>query len=116
MSKKLASVMLSALLICTFCLNAGAIMYGSYQNTSLTFSGTTANCKATVSASGKSINVTLELWCGNTLVRSWSGSGTSYLVVSGTCSVTSGKTYTLKAHGTIDGTAFTATSVTKKCG
>lgn len=81
----------------------------------LSFTGTTANCKLSVTKFGSNINATLELWKGNTRVASWSGTATSSLIISKTKSVISGQTYTLKAHGTIDGVSFTAPSITKTC-
>ena len=82
---------------------------------SLTFSGTTANCSITVTQSGEPISVTLELYQGSTLIDSWSKSGSSRVKVSGSATVSSGLSYRLEAHGTINGVPFTATPVTKTC-
>ena len=81
----------------------------------LTFSGTTATCKVNIYKYGKSINATLELWRGNTLIASWSDTATSHLLISETKTVVKGQTYTLKVSGTIGGVSFTGTSVTKTC-
>ena len=82
---------------------------------SLTFTGTTANCKVSVSDSGKSISVTMKLYQGSTEVASWSGSDTGRVVLSETYEATSGLTYRLEASGTIGGVPFTVTPVTKTC-
>ena len=79
----------------------------------LTFDGTIASCKSTIIASGQTINATLELWQGSTLVASWSDCKTGIVSLSGTATVTSGLTYTLTVSGTINGVAFTPQSVTK---
>ncbi len=81
----------------------------------LTFTGTTAYCRVSITEIGKDIEATLELWQGDTLIDSWSGSATSYLVIAGNHSVISGLTYTLEVTGTIDGVAFTGTPVIKTC-
>lgn len=82
---------------------------------SLSFSGTTANCRVSIVEIGKEIDASLELWCGSTLVDSWSGSATSQLVITGTHSVVSGQTYTLKVNGTINEVAFSSAPITKTC-
>lgn len=40
------------------------------------------------------------------MIDSWSGSGTSYLLVTGSHEVTKGKTYTVKVVCTVDGQSF----------
>lgn len=81
----------------------------------LSFSGTTASCKLSVTKPGAAIDATLELWSGNTLLASWSGTGTSHLLISKTKTVTRGQSYTLKAHGTVGGATLTVAPVTKAC-
>lgn len=81
----------------------------------LSFTGTIANCKFTMTQFGSNINVTMELWRGNTRIASWPATASSSLMISKTKTVTRGATYTLKAYGTIDGVSFTAPSVTKTC-
>ena len=68
--------------------------------------GTTAYCSSKVYFSGQYINATLELWQGNTRVASWSNSGTSSVVVSGSATIVCGRTYTLKVIGTANGNPF----------
>ena len=81
----------------------------------LSFTGTRANCKLSITEVGAKIDATMELWSGSILVDSWHKTGTSTLFFSETKTVQSGKTYTLTAHGTIGSTTFTAPSITKTC-
>lgn len=107
---------IALILVCALTLSVSAIEPRATRITpSLTFSGTTANCTVIVSAVGSEIDVTMELWTGSTLVDSWNNDGTTRVVVEGSCTVTKGKTYTLKTYGTIDGVKFTGTSVSGTC-
>ena len=81
----------------------------------LSFDGTTANCKVTLTAVGKRIEATLELWYGSTLVDSWTASASTRLVINETCAVVRGRTYTLKVSGTIGGEAFEGTPISGTC-
>lgn len=82
---------------------------------SLEFNGTTAICSARVTEVGKTIKATMQLWQGNTLVDSWSGSGTSTLRLSETHSVTKGKTYTVRVTCTVNGSSYAVNPATKTC-
>lgn len=115
MEKKWISVVIAVLLIVSLSLNTAAAVRATSIIPSLSFSGTTANCKVVIVSSGNSINATLQLWHGNTLVKSWSGSGASRLIIRGTYNATSGQSYSLKAVGTVSGVSFTSTSITKTC-
>lgn len=79
----------------------------------LTIDGNTAICQVTIAKSGKSIQATMELWQGNTLVDSWSGNETSYLHLVGTHRITTGKTYTVTVLCTVDGKDFYVRPVSK---
>lgn len=115
MKKKWLYVVTVVLFIVSMSLNAVALERSTSYIPSLSFTGTTANCSVVIVSSGNSINATLQLWHGNTLVKSWSGSGTSRLVIRGTYNATSGQSYTLSAVGTVGGVSFTSTSITKTC-
>ena len=82
---------------------------------SLSFSGTTAICSATISNLNKSISATMTLYHNGSAIASWSGSGTSVVNLDGSCSVTKGQTYTLVVSGTVDGDSFSSAPVTKTC-
>lgn len=82
---------------------------------SLSFSGTTAKCSVSIIETGKEIEATLELWCGNTRIDSWSDSGTSYLVIREECGVTKGNTYTLKVILTVDNQSVPVHDLVRTC-
>jgi len=106
------------MLIClsiSFSISAYATSRAVPISPSLSFSGTTANCSVRIIEAGKQIDVNLELWNGNTLIDSWPGSGSSYVIISGSCGVDSGKTYSLKVSGTIGNSIVNETLVTKTC-
>ena len=84
-------------------------------NPNLTFNGTTAHCSVSVFDYGKNIDITLELWQGNTLIHSWPANRTSYVIIDEYSLVTSGCTYTLLVTGTIDDVYINCTPVTKTC-
>lgn len=107
----LACLMTVALVTSAYAAEARAIV----ATPSLSFSGTTATCKLSVIKPGAAIDTTLELWSGNTLLASWSGTGTSRVIISKTKTVTRGQSYTLKAHGTVGGATLTVAPVTKTC-
>ena len=71
-----------------------------------------ATCSVRLLYAGKSIDATLELKQGSTVVASWHDTGTGYLLISGTANVASGVTYTLTVSGTVNGVAFTPSSIT----
>lgn len=81
----------------------------------LSFSGTTALCEFDITDLGKNISVTMELWNGTTLVKTWVKSGTHIVSLSESYGVVKGQTYTLKVRGTSGGVSFGPVSVTKKC-
>lgn len=115
--KKVIAIMLAAVIFVSLSITAFAEPLRAQKITpSLSFSGTTANCAVSISGSVKSIVATMSLWDGSVCIESWPGSGTSLVLISGSCAVESGKTYTLKVSGTIDGISFPATPVSQKCG
>ena len=79
----------------------------------LTVNGNTATCAARVTFAGKTIDATLELWQGSSLVASWNKTGASTVSFSETETIIHGLTYTLTISGTANGIAFTPQSVTK---
>lgn len=80
----------------------------------LTFDGTTAYCKTTVTNPGESIDATMVLKQGSTVIDSWSGTGTSVVCLEGKHTVSKGTTYTLEVFGTANSTPFSMTK-TGKC-
>lgn len=80
----------------------------------LYFSGNTAHCSVTVTDAGSDINATVELYYGNTKLRTWTGSGNGVVYVGGTHTVVKGNTYLLITYGDVDGVPFYET-VTGTC-
>ena len=115
MKKRMMFAVLVVLLSFRFHTTANAKKMAPVVTPTLSFSGTTANCSVSITEIGKPINATLQLWHGNTLIKSWSGNGTNHLIISGTCKVMRGQSYTLKASGTINGLPFTGTVITRIC-
>lgn len=106
----------AAALFLLLTVTANAVQMRSlWPTVSLFFSGTTANCNATVTDAGKELVVTLELWHGDDLVDSWPASGTGSVSVKGSCRVVKGETYTLIVTGTADGKSFSSPPVSKTC-
>ena len=107
-------------LLLIFCLLLGTLpsrVEAATFTPDLNFSGTTATCYVKIKGSiGKQITATMELWHGSTKVDSWSGTGTTQLILNKTHSgCVSGWTYTLKINGTIGGVAFSEITVTATC-
>lgn len=116
MKRKFVAVILILTMLVAFGTSASAAEpRATLIDPELSFSGTTAQCQVTVTAVGKRIEATLELWNGNVLVDSWTGSASTRLVINGSTSVVRGQTYTLKVSGTIAGEAFEGTPVSAKC-
>lgn len=103
-------------LVFMMCVSAYAIEpRATTVSPTLSFSGTTANCKVIITSYGDDIEATMELWNGNTLVDSWSDEGTTVLTITGSCRVTKGVTYTLKVSGNAGNNAFSSTPLSKTC-
>ena len=116
MKKRVVSILLAAAILSTLVLTVAAAESRSTKYAPiLSFDGTTANCSVSITAIGKPITATLELWHGSTRVAQWSDSATSRLIIDEDCTVTKGQTYTLKVSGTINGVSFTGTPVTGTC-
>ena len=116
MKKRIRAILLATAILSSLVISAAAAQARTIGAVPvLTFNGRTANCSVSITSLGKPITATLELWCSDTLVDSWSDSATSRLIIDESCIVTPGQTYTLKTSGTIDGVPFTGTPVTGTC-
>ena len=109
------------LLLCVFILLLASVFpsaaaINAVQITkNLQYSGTTAYCDASVSQIGSEITLSAELWRGNTQVAYWDDIATGNAAISGSCSVQSGATYTLKFFATVDGESIYIAPITKRC-
>lgn len=115
MKKRFVPLILVFVMLLTLGANAAAESRATGATPELSFSETTANCSVTITSPTKKIEAALSLWDGNTLIDSWSGSGTTVLVITGSTAVVDGRTYTLKVSGTIGGVAFEGTPISRTC-
>lgn len=83
----------------------------------ISFSGTTANCRVTVSGNHGTdqIEAVVILWDGNDVVDDWYPTGTGSLLFSDTTTVTKGKTYELTVDVTINGVDYQRVSIEGTC-
>lgn len=114
MWKRIISLFLFAVLFCGLTVSAVEPRW-SVQNPQLEFDGTTASCVFTHSSVGDTITATMKLWQRDTLIDSWTKTGTSVVNMSETCQVSRLKMYTLEVSGTCGGVAFGPVSVSKRC-
>lgn len=110
-------LVLSALLVLALTMSVQALEARVASRPVLTFNRTTAYCMADCSGNGSSdeVEATLTLYQGTTYVDSWSGSGTGTVSISGSCRVTSGKSYKLVLEYSVNGSAIPSVSATGVC-
>lgn len=111
--RRIRVVALALVVILALTISVSAATTATSVSRSLTFNGTTANCAANVIDIGKTINATMELWCGNVLLGVWFASGTSYVDLGTSLTVGTGMTYTLKVYGTVNGISFEAAPIVR---
>lgn len=109
---KKVCIILVVILLFSTCVHAAT---NSVASTSLDFSGTTATCTTTVNQLGASIDITMSLYRGTSLVKTWTKSGANKVTLSKTRSCISGQTYTLEADVTVNGVSVNVTPITKTC-
>ena len=115
MKKRLVALLLVLVLAVAMRVPSYAAMTAASISPSLSFSGTTANCRVNIMDAGKEIYATMSLWDGDVLIDSCSGNGTTLVSITGSCNVASGRTYTLTVEGTLDDVPFAATPVSRRC-
>lgn len=116
MRKRFVYLLVAVLLLLTMCIPAQAAEPRALTvKPVLSFNSTTATCTVTIIDAGKYINATLELWNGTILVDSWSGTGTSAVTITGSCTVTKGVTYSLRVRGTSGGVTINCATVRGTC-
>lgn len=81
----------------------------------LEFNGTQATCMVFIGADRESdkIVATMALWQGSTLVKSWNSSGSGWLEISKTATVSKNKTYKLVVNYSINGTSYSPVSTSR---
>lgn len=109
--RKLCIALVLVLLFTTFAY--AAVMARTSMD--LSFTGTTANCHISVKEAGASIDVTMKLYKGSALVKSWHKAGTGKVELDKTWTCISGQTYTLQADVTVGGNPINVTPITETC-
>ena len=92
--------------------------YGyTVREIAISFDGTTANCRVSVSAdrSTDQISAVIQLWNGSTRIARWTDSGTGYLLFSNSATVSKGKTYELTVDVKINGVSKPQVSIEGTC-
>lgn len=87
----------------------------SSASLALEFSGTTATCTTTVNQFGASIDISMSLYRGTALVKTWTKSGVNKVTLSKTYTCISGQIYTLQTDVTVNGVSINVNPVTKTC-
>lgn len=113
MWKRAILLIVCFLLVCTTVVYAAEPRIAAVPK--LSFSGRTATCICNVSESGKTLQVTMELRNGATLVDSWYKTGTSKVMMNETCTVARGNSYTLSVRVLINGVSYGPYSITNYC-
>lgn len=115
MKKRIILMFAVALLLLT--LMAQAVEPRAGGTPVLDFNGTTAECSVVCKGADTTdwVKATLTLYQGSTYVDSWSGSGTYRVPVSGSCRVTSGKSYKLVLTWSINGVTQPSVTTTATC-
>lgn len=108
-------VVLTLVLTMLFTTSTFAVSRAATVSTKISFSGNTTNCRSTIFENSKSIKATMKLYEGSTLVSTWSKSGTSTVILTGSHAAKSGKTYKLVVNYTINGGSTQTVSTTKTC-
>lgn len=114
MKKRFLSLTAAVLLVMAFTVNAAARV--EQNEPRLSISGTTATCFVNYRSAGATdrVKVTLTLWCGESIVDSWSNSGTGSVTISENCTVVRGNTYELVMIPTVNGVVKPQVSVTAR--
>lgn len=97
MKKRVVSLVALLLLLVTVSVNTAlAETYAVRGRPNLTINGTTASCYVKlIGDSEDELSATLTLWCGESVVDSWSDSGPGSVTIDEDCTVVRGNTYKL---------------------
>lgn len=111
MKKRILSLTLLAVMVLS--LTAHASTWALSGQPKLSISGTTATCSATYESTDPDdeIKVILTLWCGESIVNSWSKTGMGEVSMRETCKVVKGNTYDLVMMPVVNGEALDTITV-----
>ena len=118
MKNRMSRMAAFLLLVCLLAQTAQAAQPRAAGGTPvLGFNGTTAVCSVICRGNKTSDEVaaTLTLYCGNSVVDSWSSSGGWRVTLSGSHAVTSGQSYILELTWSLNDVAQPPVSVTATC-
>ena len=112
MKKRIFSLVLLAVMALSLTAQAASprMLSGSPK---LKISGTTATCSATVESGNTNdeIKLILTLWCGESIVDSWSETGVGSVTIKETCKVVVGNYYELVMMPVVNGEALEPVTV-----
>ena len=106
MKKRIISLVLLAVMVLS--LTAQAATWNLRGTPRLTISGTTATCSVSCRSgnSDDEVKIILTLWCGESIVDSWTETGKGSVVMSETCHVVEGNYYELVMMPIVNGEAL----------
>lgn len=113
---KKRAVLLLLVLVLTMQICAVAVEPRSVAITpTLTFSGSTATCQATVyeTTANSYLVVTMKLWADNQCLKTWTKTGVDRVLITETAPATKGETYTLTVDVMVNGITKPRYSITK---
>ena len=111
MKKRVISLALLAVMVLSLTAQAATLTLRGTPK--LSISGTTATCSVTVrSDSDDELKITLALWCGESIVNSWTETGVGEVTISETCKVVTGNRYDLVMMPVVNGEALEPVTVT----
>ena len=115
MKKRIISLMLLMVMVLSVSVSAADIR-ARVNVPVLSISGTTASCSVDYRSenSTDTVKITLALWCGENIVDSWTETDTGRVVMSESCRIVAGNTYTLVMMPVINGTAEDPVSVSAR--
>lgn len=115
--KRVAAMTLALIMLLAVMAQAAGPAKVPQARTSLTFSGTTANCSVNIRAnnSNDAISATVKLWKGNTCLYTWNENGTGRISFQKTAPVSRGAAYKLTVDFTCAGVKQPQQSVTRTC-
>ena len=110
MKKRILTLALLALMALS--LTAQAATWSLRGSPKLSISGTTATCSVSCqSDSDDELKIILTLWCGESIVDSWSETGVGEVSIKETCKIVEGNYYELVMMPVVNGEALEPVTV-----
>lgn len=114
---KKTALFLAIILVLSAPLTASAATRTESCKPNLTITGTTATCNVMIAGGNMTdtIHVTMRLMHRSAYIAAWTATGTGYVSLSKTATVSPGNTYTLVVQVTINGVTEPPVAVSKTC-